>query len=331
MADTSTAITSGFYDSVSGDRLYSAEQMNNPYKRIVSDGVFAAADGTPSTDLQVFSAGGMSISVYPGNAIVGGKWIDSDDTIALTVPSNGAANPRIDSIIVRVDKNLSVRAASVIYRTGTAAADPEPPALVTTAGITEYRVANITVAAGASAITQANIEDRRGIDFPWVTGVIQQVDTSTLFEQYKTAFAEYMAQVTAAWENLMETLQSEYDINMSLTRLTNRVVTSGTVTDVTIGITGFNKTTDVLNVYINGMKAIEGTQYTIAADSSKITLTNAVSSGQVVFFEVFKAIMTGDAAASYIITGYETTLAGTAQSVKAAIDALDARITALGG
>ena len=43
MADTRYTVDSGFYDSVNQDRLYSADEMNMPYKDIISEGVFEAS------------------------------------------------------------------------------------------------------------------------------------------------------------------------------------------------------------------------------------------------------------------------------------------------
>ena len=45
------AFQCGFFNSINGDRKYNAEEMNNPYHRIVSNGVFAKPDETPSIDL----------------------------------------------------------------------------------------------------------------------------------------------------------------------------------------------------------------------------------------------------------------------------------------
>ena len=42
----------GFFHSMNGDREYFATDMNRPYKRVITNGVFATPAGTPSTDLQ---------------------------------------------------------------------------------------------------------------------------------------------------------------------------------------------------------------------------------------------------------------------------------------
>jgi hypothetical protein len=55
------AFKCGFFNSINGDRLYNAEDMNNPYSRIVSNGVFGDAES--STDFQVYvTQGGVSQS-----------------------------------------------------------------------------------------------------------------------------------------------------------------------------------------------------------------------------------------------------------------------------
>ena len=104
MADQTFNVNCGFFDSVNGDRLYSANQMNLPYKRIVANGVFATPQGTPSTDLQVVSASdGMKINVLPGEGLFADKWFNNPATISITVPNNTAIVPRVDSVIVQVD------------------------------------------------------------------------------------------------------------------------------------------------------------------------------------------------------------------------------------
>ena len=156
MADTKYAVKSGFYDSVNRDRLYSADDMNQPYKEIQTEGIDAGGfevtpQGTPN----------MTVNVSAGHAFLGGKWVDAAAT-TVTVPENTALYSRIDSIILQVDVNTSVRAAAIIYRTGTPSDTPVAPDLINSDGISEVRLANIAVAASATAIAAAQITDKRG-------------------------------------------------------------------------------------------------------------------------------------------------------------------------
>jgi hypothetical protein len=182
MADQVFAVNSGFYDAVNSDRTYSADDMNRPYKRVVSNGVFATPKGTKSTDLQVVSANnGMQIIVKKGEGIFADKWFENSAAINITVPANTSTVPRIDSVIVQVDKRTSGRVGNIVYRTGTPSVNPTAPSINTVSNVIEYRLANVRVETGTTAITTAMITDRRGsADCPWVTSLIYQVDTSIL-------------------------------------------------------------------------------------------------------------------------------------------------------
>ena len=311
MADQLFSVKSGFYNAVSGDRTYTADDMNKPYKRLVADGVFAANDGTPSSDLQAVASGSaLRLTVQAGQAIVGGKWFENPTAIIIDVPANTALYGRIDSVIIRVDERQSARAGSVVYRTGEAASSPTAPALVTTAGVTEYRVANIAVASGATSVSGSDVTDLRGSSScPWVTGLIQQVDTSTLWEQYQAAYAEQFAQYTTdfdaylaiqrqAWEDFLASLTEELTVAPNVLAYRNEIKLLGAATDVNIGIASYDKDTDVLMVYVNGLQAQEGVDYTIANDSSKITLAVSLDTNAVVDFVVFKSVVTGDLAST---------------------------------
>ena len=187
MADILYEISGGFFDSVNQDRTYSAEQMNMPYKRIVTDGIFPDQNGNSSEDFIVRPDGGMYVSVNTGNALVGGKWAELDSVTVLHVPQNTSASGRIDSIILRADTSVNVRAVCIVYRQGTEAASPTAPALESNENVTELRLADIAVGAGVSAITAANITDQRGgAECPWVAGAIPptQAQVSEAVEQY---------------------------------------------------------------------------------------------------------------------------------------------------
>jgi len=307
MADQIFNVNSGFYDAIDLDRLYSADQMNRPYKRIISNGVFATPEGTASTDLQVTAASGaMDISVAAGEGLFGDKWFENPSTITITVPSNTAATARIDSVIIQVDNRSSGRVGSIIYRTGTASSSPSAPALDTSEDVYEYRVANIYVASSANTINDDAITDLRGSsECPWVTSLIYQVDTSTLWSQWQAAYEAYYAQSTADWEDYEDTRREEWEqffadltedltVSTNMLMLTNEYVSTESVSTISIGIASYNPDTDILQVFVNGLRALEDTQYTVNSDGTSITLTTPIETGQTVQFVVFKSIITGD-------------------------------------
>lgn len=170
MADQIISADCGFFDSVNGDRLYSAVQMCNPYTRLVTDGIYPAPNGLGSSDFEVSEVTGqLKVKVKSGEGIFAHKWFRLTADTTIDVPQNGTILTRIDSVIIQVNNTSSVRAGRVIYREGTAASNPQPPALTNSGDISEFRIANITVAGGATTVT---VSDRRGIDTPWVSSAI---------------------------------------------------------------------------------------------------------------------------------------------------------------
>lgn len=289
MADQLFTINSGFYDSVDQDRLYSAEQMNMPYKRLVSNGVFATPAGTPSTDFQVTAAGGMNLEVAPGLGIVGDKWVENDAAVTITVPGNTATVGRIDSVILRTDTTTEARASSIVYRTGVASSTPAAPALDTSAGVSEYRLANVAVASSAVSISQADITDERGsADCPWITALINQVDTSVLLAQYQAAYADFMEEMERRWTEYMEAAGGEYNLTMNLVKYESSYTTTSTTRHIPIMISQYNLQTDILLVFVNGIAA-RADQYT--KGSNFITLAQALPAGQKVDFVVLKSLI----------------------------------------
>lgn len=204
MAEQKYNIKSGFYDSINKDRLYSAEDMNRPYSRLINEGIFATKEGTPSTDFQVLSANdGMNIIVKKGEGMLAKKWIESPSDIVITVSNNTGIVPRKDSIIIQIDKRESGRIANVIYREGIASSNPIPPNLSADDDIVEMRVANIYVAAGTAKIEQVAISDLRGSEeCLWITSLVKQVDTSELFRQWQTAYEEYYQKIIKALQDI---------------------------------------------------------------------------------------------------------------------------------
>lgn len=286
MADQVFNVKCGFFDSVSSDRLYTAEEMNRPYKRLISNGVFATPKETPSTDLQVLSASdGMKIIVKKGEGLFGDKWFENQADFTIVVPNNANIVPRRDSVIVQVDKRQSGRVGSIVYREGTPASSPMPPNIGTVDNVVEYRVANIYVAAGATTINQDAITDLRGSsECPWVTSLIKQVDTSTLYIQWEAAFNTWFNTIkeTLATSTLIRSYNSTY----------TTVAKDETV--IPINISQFNKELDIFQVYINGLKLIPGLEYTLNSNT-KITLAEPVDIGTPISFEVFKSIDGSDA------------------------------------
>lgn len=305
MADIFYEAVSGFYDAIDQDRVYTADQMNMPYKRLVSNGVFASPDGTPSTDLQVVAAGGMTLTVNSGNGLFGDKWFELPADITIEIPGNASLLRRIDSVIVQVDKRLSGRKSAVVYRTGVPAADPSEPEINTIDNVIEFRLASVSVGAGESQITASMITDKRGSsECPWVTSLIYQVDTSTIFEQFQAAYADfyegaerdfddYISAQRTAWEDFLSSLTDELSVVPNVMMLQSTYVTAGEAAQIPIGVSAYDPDTDILQVFVNGVFSQSGAQYEEESGGQNVRFYASLVAGTVVSFVVYKSIVTG--------------------------------------
>jgi len=267
----------GFFNSVDGDRKYDADDIGNYFLKLISDGVFA----TPATAMQVTATSGMVVSVAAGWGFIKCKYINNTAAAQFTLAAADVVLNRIDRVVIRLDKDN--RTMSLAIKQGTAASTPTAPALTRqSSGIWELSLAQIYVGAGVTSITQANITDERANTSlcGYVTGLIDQIDTTNLFAQYNNAFWTW-------FNNVQESVTS----TTIITRYSNTYTThsNDSVSTIAIGISQYNNALDVLNVYVNGMKLIRGTDYT--ESGSNIVLTNALDvAGTKVEFEVFKSV-----------------------------------------
>lgn len=192
------AIQSYFFNAVessgSYDRVYNAEDICSYLDKIVGNGVFP----DPSTSLQVRASSGMQVIVGAGQGwIQGHKMINTAD-LTLTLPAANSQYDRYDHIIFAMDAQTSQRAMRIYVKSGTPSASPSiTPQLTRTSTLYELCLASIRVPAGYTSITSAMITDRRmdSTVCGMVQGLIQQVDTTTLWQQQDAEFHQWMTDV----------------------------------------------------------------------------------------------------------------------------------------
>ena len=266
------AITYGFFNSLNGDRVYNADQMSTYFKGLIGQGVFEDVGGA----LQVLANSGMTVQVQTGRAIVGPnlKWLENDAPYNVSINASHVTLNRYTAVVVQCD--VTNRTISIITVDGTPATNPTKPAITNTTTIQQICLAYIYVKAGATTITQANITDTRANSSVcgWITGLIDQVDTSTLFTQWQTAYEEFYAQMEAwevqqknAFDAWFETLTDELQIGAYVKAFSKtETITSTTPLGQSLPLDMANYTydaTDVFLVYINGLMAEAGTDYNI--------------------------------------------------------------------
>ena len=278
------ALTSGFYNSLNGDRRYNSEQISSMFEGLLSDGVFESVDNafivTPSS--------GLTLSIGSGRAWVKNKWAKNDANITITLNPAHVTLNRYTAIVLRND--FTTRDITLEMIDGANASSPTKPSIVRNASMYDLCLAYVYVGAGATTITLANITDMRPDNMVcgWVTGLIQQVDTSQLFLQYQTAYEEFFEQLESwkdtqetdfgSWETAQKTafdtwfaaLTEELQVNTYIEQYHKFVqIAYSDSKNVPLNMTGYTyNADDVFLIAINGLTATEEEDYIIETSTT---------------------------------------------------------------
>lgn len=270
------AIKSMFFNAIKTgdvyDREYNADDFSRYLEKIIGNGVFA----NPSTNLQISAQTGLNVIASQGHA-----WIEGHKLIntAAMVLSLDAADPllnRIDRVVCYCDYVNRDMGIEVIK--GTPAASPTAPAITRTDSRFELSLALITINKQVTTITNADITDTRADTTVcgWVTGIIDQVDTSTLFQQWQTAYADYYADIKQQLDDFIETLTEDLGVNTYLKEFYYRVTAAPGIMSISLSLSSISdytyEATDVIRVYTNGILGSEGTDYIFDTSSNPPTI-----------------------------------------------------------
>lgn len=245
------AVTYGFFNSVDGDRKYDADQMSNYFEGLVGDGVLKNVDN----ELQVVASSGLTIAVKSGRAIIKNKWIKNNSLHFIEITPD-SSYPYIELIVI--DYDYSERKVSINTVKGTPASSPVAPSITRTDDRYMLVLASILVPANASAISQSNITDKRATsDCGWVTGLIDQLSTDTLNAQWNSIYEEYFAAMQQNFDDWMQLLVGDLNVSTFVQKYekTYTLLSDGTA-EIILDMTGYSpNSSDIVNVYINGLKA----------------------------------------------------------------------------
>lgn len=171
------AITSGFFNSVAGDRYYDAAAFAAYFASFIANGVFLET----STNLQVTDTASMDVTVAAGKAWINGYIMINSGDYDLTIDAADGVYDRIDRVVVRFD--TAGRVITLAVSKGTAGSSPVAPALVRDANYYELGLADIAVDAGVTSIEAADITDLRAnsVYCGAVSSVIERPDPTSLF------------------------------------------------------------------------------------------------------------------------------------------------------
>ena len=204
------AITSGFFDSINGDRKYNAQQMSSIFDGLVADGIYQSIGSAFSVSFD-----GTNIVVGSGRAWFNHVWALNDAPTLLKPYPPEVVLSRIDEVILDVDSSDAVRAASLTIVKGAPASSPVRPQLISTATRHQYSLASISVAP-SQPITQANITNRIGTtETPFVIGIIKSMSIDFIVAKWSDQWNQWFAEKTATGSGQMDawtsSKQQEFD------------------------------------------------------------------------------------------------------------------------
>ena len=295
------AITYGFYNAVKGadgayDRTYNSDQISEMFEGLVTSGVYESVDDA----LIVKANTGMTVTVGAGRAVMSSaKWLRNDSALSITLAAAHLTLARYSAIVIREEK--SNRKITIVEKAGTAATSPEKPTMTNNYLYEEKCLAYIYVGAGVKTINQMDIQDTRanGNLCGWVTGLVQQVDTTDLFLQYYDAYDRQLASMIqwqaaqkAAFDAWYSTLTEQLQISTHIKKFSKSVETTAEQAVFTLDMSGYTyEATDVIFVTVNGLSLVQNYEWILDTSKTPVELhtSEGIEAGNLVEITILKS------------------------------------------
>ena len=176
------SVSSGFFNSLNGDRKYNAAQMSAIFDGLIIDGVFASI----GTAFAVKAAGGLTVNVGVGKAWFDHTWTVNDSILPMTAPEAEVLLDRIDAVVLEVNGMESVRENTIKFVKGNPSSAPSRPTLTNEGNVHQYPLCYIYRKYGTAVINQADITPMVGTEStPFVTGILQTVSLDELLGKWQ--------------------------------------------------------------------------------------------------------------------------------------------------
>lgn len=176
------SVSSGFFNSLNGDRKYNSAQMSAIFDGLIIDGVFASI----GTAFAVKAAGGLTVNVGIGKAWFDHTWTVNDSILPMTAPKAEVLLDRIDAVVLEVNGTESVRENTIKFVKGNPSSAPSRPTLTNEGNVHQYPLCYIYRKYGTAVIDQADITPMVGTEStPFVTGILQTISLDELLGKWQ--------------------------------------------------------------------------------------------------------------------------------------------------
>lgn len=181
----------GFYNSVNGDRKYSAQQFGSIFDGVIEPGVFASIGGA----FRVTPSGTNAVNVDSGRAWMGREWVLNDGPARFSLGEPDPVLSRYD--LLNVYSYATTRDGGLGIRKGAPASSPVKPVV----GPNEFAIAYVLRRPGVTQIAQSDIEYMVGKSggTPFVSGPLNTISSEVFLEQWEDD-----------WRNQTQTQKDEF-------------------------------------------------------------------------------------------------------------------------
>ena len=152
------AFTSGFFNSVNGDRTYDALQMSQIFDGLIKDGIIKNWLDGLKVSFQIPSAN--SVVIGTGRAWFDHVWVNNDTPLRVNLSPAPTTYSRYDVIALKIDQ--TGRMAGIEVFEGVPSATPVAPTVTSTATLKYYPLANVLRRKNAY-VSGSDVTDRRGV------------------------------------------------------------------------------------------------------------------------------------------------------------------------
>ena len=206
------SFTFGFYDAIKHDRRYNALQMGSIFDGIIKDGVYATLGG--HFIVEAVNRDNM-VSVQSGRAWFNHTWNYNDSNLLLSINPPDVLYDRYDAVVIDVNSAVNSRTNSVMVVYGEADEVAVKPTMIHTEDHNQYPLCYIYRKANVMRIVADDIENMVGSSqCPFVTGVLETVDTDQLITQWKAQWNTFFNKIQKDGQDLLSKYESEIDTLM---------------------------------------------------------------------------------------------------------------------
>ena len=282
------SVTSGFFNSLSGDRKYDAIQISSMFDGLITDGIYNGF--LESFMVTASDPASMVVTVGEGRCWFNHIWTLNDAPLPLTLDVGDVVLNRIDTVVIDVDSTDTVRACTIKVVKGTPSSQAVAPTLENTETHHQYPLCDISVVAGATTVTQSNITNRRGTsDCPFVATLMTTVTVDELLVQWESQWNDWMtdrtnsmdswtAEQQEAFTTWFQTVQDILDENTAgnlLNRINHRTGINATATysEGVVAITAPDDAGEILT-FVAPSDFLSSDTYTLNGEALTITDLN---------------------------------------------------------